>query len=1068
MMRLSITRKQLTLILLLTLSLASILGTGLINRQIDFETRGVFDIGDSLVTHSMHVGPEIGLVVALEQYDLAELKSNFQQIDELGVKKMRQTYYYDSAFDWSVADQHFEIVQAFPELEIVPLLDGNPADNFNPISPNEFAAWAAEFANRYGERIEAYIIWDEPNITTHWGNGEINPQSYAALLSATSVSIRSIDPTAEIILAPLAPTTENNLFNMAEDAYLQELYAAGAADSFDAVAVKPYGFEHSPLDRTVKQDLLNFNRPILVREVMVKNGDGHKPVWAGNWGWNGLEQNWRGEISPWKSVLPTEQTDYTQNAFGRVQMEWPWMGTMFLRHWDPPMTDIEKTSDPAIGFSVSNQPDLNWLQNIVGSQDSEFAQPGYHPASPDLHAAEWLGDWRFSPEFGADMSEKGDDEQPDQVILNFEGTDIGLRVRRANYRARFNILIDGEPANALPQDDRTAEFGSALVLNTNSPDEDQVETITVATGLAPGRHTMVVTGFRGWDQWALKGFVVANQPETSGLESARSILLALAITFGAAALLIAPSAMLGQFLTQLIPSSLSTQGYLWLTSLAAGIVSISGWLTWGATAEGIFRRLGDGSQIAMLFGTAFIFYITPWLPVYLVALCFLFLLIYQRPVLGMVLITFSIPFYVPQLQKPIYQYRFSPVEIFTLVTFGAVLLCFSWLWIKGLANDSPTQSQIEASRENVADRFQLSAVDAGVLLLFIVACISLIFTERVGVATNELRTVIIGPTLFYWLLRKIELTKTELNWLLVAFISSGLLVALIGLVQYFSGSNLITAEGGLQRLRSIYGSPNNVALYLGRIFPLLLAFLLSIALQNKFSLKAIKSAWHIILAILIILAAVLLSFSRGGILLGLPISAATVLILFQKKRKRPVWPWIITGAVAITIVFFAALQVPALAGRLTLSGQTAGFRLNLWLSSWQIIQEQPLTGVGLDNFLYAYRNRYILARAWQEPNLNHPHNLILDFITRLGVFGLLAAVLIFWGTLKNIFSNLRQQLTLSDWAMWAGLAGSIAYILAHGLVDHSFFLVDLAYSTYFIVAISGLPLIKTDLSSASD
>ena len=55
-----------------------------------------------------------------------------------------------------------------------------------------------------------------------------------------------------------------------------------------------------------------------------------------------------------------------------------------------------------------------------------------------------------------------------------------------------------------------------------------------------------------------------------------------------------------------------------------------------------------------------------------------------------------------------------------------------------------------------------------------------------------------------------------------------------------------------------------------------------------------------------------------------------------------------------------------------------------------MIRDHPLFGVGLDNFLYAYRGRYILDAAWQEPNLNHPHNIILDFATRLGLLGLLA------------------------------------------------------------------------------
>ncbi|MEM8862773.1 MAG: O-antigen ligase family protein, partial [Chloroflexota bacterium] len=439
---------------------------------------------------------------------------------------------------------------------------------------------------------------------------------------------------------------------------------------------------------------------------------------------------------------------------------------------------------------------------------------------------------------------------------------------------------------------------------------------------------------------------------------------------------------------------------------------------------------------------AIIFYITPWLPVYLLALIVLFVLIYHRPILGLVLITFSIPFYVPQLLKPIYVYRFSPVEIFTLLTFGAVLL----------RNFGGQLEKIAAGEVKL--NFKPNIVDFAILGLLIVSVVSLAFTERLDVATNELRTVIIGPILFYWMLRITKLDAKSIKWLIWAFIAGGLLVALIGLGQYVLGSNLITAEQGLQRLRSIYGSPNNVALYLGRLYPILLAITLAYFWDGTFKAKALLQAWKPLVLLLIILITILLTFSRGGLLLGIPAATAIVWFAFLRKQKWPIWPWVTVGILVIVAGYFAALQIPSLAGRLSLNSQTAGFRINLWASSLQIIQDHPLTGLGLDNFLYAYRNEYILARAWQEPNLNHPHNHILDFATRLGLPGLLLAILIFWETLKQLFTKIKSAVSKVEWAFWIGLAGSITYILAHGLVDHTFFLVDLAYSTLLLVALS--------------
>ena len=42
-----------------------------------------------------------------------------------------------------------------------------------------------------------------------------------------------------------------------------------------------------------------------------------------------------------------------------------------------------------------------------------------------------------------------------------------------------------------------------------------------------------------------------------------------------------------------------------------------------------------------------------------------------------------------------------------------------------------------------------------------------------------------------------------------------------------------------------------------------------------------------------------------------------------------------------------------------------------------------LFGVGPDNFLTHYR-AYMLPEAWREPNISHPHNLLLDAWVSLG------------------------------------------------------------------------------------
>jgi O-antigen ligase len=196
--------------------------------------------------------------------------------------------------------------------------------------------------------------------------------------------------------------------------------------------------------------------------------------------------------------------------------------------------------------------------------------------------------------------------------------------------------------------------------------------------------------------------------------------------------------------------------------------------------------------------------------------------------------------------------------------------------------------------------------------------------------------------------------------------------------------------------------------------------------------------------------AILLTFSKGALLLGLPAALLFIFWQWQRNQGRRTWPWLIGFGVLGTAVLLIAQQIPQLAGRLDLQGATGVFRLNLWQASLNMIADHPLLGVGLDNFLYAYRGRYIFDAAWQEPNLNHPHNLILDFATRLGLLGLLAGGwMVAW--LIRLLRRLGEKVTAVWQPIVIGLSAALIDILVHGLVDHSFFLVDLAFAFYLLL-----------------
>jgi O-antigen ligase len=186
------------------------------------------------------------------------------------------------------------------------------------------------------------------------------------------------------------------------------------------------------------------------------------------------------------------------------------------------------------------------------------------------------------------------------------------------------------------------------------------------------------------------------------------------------------------------------------------------------------------------------------------------------------------------------------------------------------------------------------------------------------------------------------------------------------------------------------------------------------------------------------------------LLIGVP--ASLLALGLAQRERRATW-------IAVVAVAVVGLLVLPLAGTerfrsvLNLTAGTAFFRLKLWRSTLRMVADHPLTGVGMDQFLYAYRSRYVLPSAWGELDLSHPHNLILDAWTRLGLPGLAAVGWLFVTLLRTIWHQLRTA-TGDRRALLLGLFAATVAILAHGTVDHAVFVIDLSFVLSLILAMS--------------
>ena len=315
------------------------------------------------VAVSPRVANPIGVNTFLDQEGGAEARRrSFEMLRAAGVGWIRQQFawkeierdakgdFLDRKWDRSAWDSYDEIVNLAVAhgIEVIARVDTSPAwarpgvdwDKTPPARDEDLGDFLFALASRYRGRVRAYQVWNEPNLADEWGRRAPDPAAYARLLRLAHARIKQADPDAIVLSAAMAPTIETSDRALDELLYLQQLYDAGARGSFDVLAVQAYGLRSGPDDRRLSSDDVNFSRTTLVRELMVRNGDAERPIWATEMGWNAQPAGFSGP-APYGAVSPELQARYTVRAFERAREEWPWMGVMaiwFLKlnePWEP-------------------------------------------------------------------------------------------------------------------------------------------------------------------------------------------------------------------------------------------------------------------------------------------------------------------------------------------------------------------------------------------------------------------------------------------------------------------------------------------------------------------------------------------------------------------------------------------------------------------------------------------------------------------------------------------------------------------------------------------------------------
>lgn len=257
-------------------------------------------------------------------------------------------------YDWTIADR---VVKQANEsgLKLLARVSSDPdKTNFWPGHPpgnsNHFADFVFALASRYncGPQavgcIQAYQIWNEPNLAREWGGNRPNPAEYVRFLGAAYGAVKRANPNAIVISAGMAPTGDDSAIAMPDDKFYDQMYQAMGGNSngyFDALGVHGAGFAAPPeLDpATAAADkkyggyrFFAFRHVEDIRNIMVRYGDTNKQIVILEFGWTYDPVNpsykWHGADA---GIDMFVQADYLKRAYQYAAANWqPWIGVMSL------------------------------------------------------------------------------------------------------------------------------------------------------------------------------------------------------------------------------------------------------------------------------------------------------------------------------------------------------------------------------------------------------------------------------------------------------------------------------------------------------------------------------------------------------------------------------------------------------------------------------------------------------------------------------------------------------------------------------------------------------------------
>ena len=322
----------------------------------------------------------------------------------------------------------------------------------------------------------------------------------------------------------------------------------------------------------------------------------------------------------------------------------------------------------------------------------------------------------------------------------------------------------------------------------------------------------------------------------------------------------------------------------------------------------------------------------------------------------------------------------------------------------------------------------IELMDLAVLLFFLLIFFSGTITAG---GSKGFQEVLLSCCLMLGYFLTVNLMRTAL-WLkrcVLALVSSGTVVAIWGILQYFFASVSVDAwvdheyfSNISRRAVSFFENPNVLASYLILILPFVLLMLIYTKRGNEKTLCFVSFCS--------VIACIVLTWSRGAWLAAIACLLAFGL-MYSTKTLRSIF------LLGLTIPFWSIILPESIIKRFlsigNLADSSTAYRYYTWKGSFEIIKKYFMEGIGYGTS--AYQAVYPQFAYAGIEAAEHSHSLFLQILIGLGIGGLLSFFCILFFASQMNFEYLKQSQNQRSKIFVIAAMCSILGALVMGLFD---------------------------------